>query len=375
MKIAMIGQKGVPATYGGIERHVEEIGARLIERGHEVRVYTREHYSPGREPHRGLERVPLPSVPTKHLDTATHSLAASLHSLFHPVDLVHYHALGPSALAWMPRLRGMPTVVTLHGLDWEREKWGPMASYLLERCEYPALHCPNRTIVVSRTLQRYFEEKYLIRPEYVPNGVGDPVAAPASHLGRWGVESGGYFLFVGRLVPEKGAHLLIDAFRKAAPARKLVIAGGSSFTDDYVDVLHASADANTVFTGYVHGADLEALLTHAYAVVLPSTLEGLSIALLEALSYGRCVLVSDIPENLEVVGDAAPRFRSRDVDDLARSLTALDTNPGEVARYEKTVDETLARKFRWDAVVEETEALYRAVLAGERAISVAPPPL
>jgi glycosyltransferase involved in cell wall biosynthesis len=375
VKIAMIGQKGVPATYGGIERHVEELGARLVERGHDVRVYTRPYYADGAEPYRGMTRCPRPSIHTKHLDTATHAFLATLDVLVRPVDLVHYHALGPSVLALAPRLRGIPTVVTLHGLDWEREKWGPMASYLLERCEYPAVHFPNRTIAVSRTLQRYFEEKYLIRPDYIPNGVNPPVFESPERLEKWDVRPGAYYLFVGRLTPEKGAHLLVEAFAGLSSERKLVIAGGSAFTDEYVEALHRGAGSNTVFTDYVHGADLAALLSHAYAVVMPSTLEGLSIALLEALSYGRCVVVSDIPENLEVVKDDAPSFRSGDIGDLTRVLDRLDHHPEVVRAYEERVERDLARRFTWDVVVPQLEALYREVLAGKRAVAAEPPPL
>lgn len=364
MRIAMIGQKGIPATYGGIERHVEEIGARLVDRGHEVRVYTRPYYAKGKDAYRGMDRVPLPTLHTKHLDTPTHTLLASADALIRPVDIVHYHALGPSAISWLPRLRGTPTVVTLHGLDWEREKWGPMASYLLQHCEYPALHCPNRTIAVSKTLQRYFEEKYLIRPVYIPNGVSEPVLQSADTLAPWGVTPGNYFLFVGRLTPEKGAHLLLDAFARLSTDKKLVIAGGSSFTDEYVEDLKRRAPEGTVFTGYVHGEQLEALWHHAYSVVLPSTLEGLSIALLEALSFSRCVLVSDIPENLEVVGDDAPRFRSKDIADLAEKLAYLDQHPDEVARYEQIVSQDLAHRFQWGTVVDQLEALYTRVLSG-----------
>ncbi len=370
MRIAMIGQKGIPASYGGIERHVEEIGALLVERGHSVRVYTRPYYAGGSKPHRGMERVPKQTLRTKHLDTPSHTALATLDALAHPVDIVHYHALGPAALSWAPHLRGMGSVVTLHGLDWEREKWGKLATYLLQHCEYPAAHCPDRTIAVSRTLQRYFEEKYRIRPDYVPNGVGLPIRRPAELLEPWGVEPGKYFLFVGRLTPEKGAHLLLEAFGRLRTDRKLVIAGGSSFTDDYVASLHAAAPPNTVFTGYVHGEQLEALWSHAYSVVLPSTLEGLSIALLEGLSFERCTLVSDIPENLEVVGEDCPSFASDNVDALTEALTALDRNPDRVAAYERTVAADLAHRFQWGTVVDQVEAIYREILVARQGGSV-----
>ncbi|NNF06922.1 MAG: glycosyltransferase family 4 protein [Candidatus Eisenbacteria bacterium] len=368
MRIAMIGQKGIPATYGGIERHVEEIGARLVKRGHSVRVYTRKHYAPGSTPHLGMERSERFSLNTKHLDALTHSLSSSLDVLFRPVDLVHFHALGPSSLAWLPRLRGIPTVVTLHGLDWEREKWGRMASYILEKCEYPALHFPKRCIVVSKTLRKYFEEKYLIRPTYIPNGVKDAVHQSASLLERWGVQSGEYFVFVGRLTPEKGTHLLIDAFGQMKTNKKLVIAGGSAATDDYVADLKTRANENVIFTDYVHGEELEALWGHSYAVVLPSTLEGLSIALLEGLSYGKCVLVSDIPENLEVVEDYCPQFESKNVSSLREALEALDRNPHQVQNYERLVNENLKARFQWDTVVDQLDSLYRSVYAGEKAV-------
>lgn len=364
MRIAMIGQKGVPASYGGIEVHVEEIGARLVRRGHDVRVYTRPYYAAGDEPHRGMSRSPRPSIRTKHLDTATHAAVCSLDTLVHPVDLVHFHALGPSALSWLPRLRGTPTVVTLHGLDWEREKWGRMATYLLQRCEFPAAHCPNRTIAVSQTLRRYFEEKYLISPTYIPNGVSDPVPQSPEPLARWGVEPGQYHLFVGRLTPEKGVHLLLEAWPRIGSGKRLVIAGGSAFTDEYVAQLKRDAGPDVVFTDYVHGAELAALYEHAYLMLLPSFLEGLSIVLLEALSHGRCVLVSDIPENVEVTGDVTPRFRNRDVDDLVAQWQALDRDPERVAAHEKRVRAELAHRFTWDNVVDQLEAVYEEVRAG-----------
>ena len=239
--------------------------------------------------------------------------------------------------------------------------------------EYPALHCPNRTIVVSKTLRRYFEEKYLIRPDYIPNGVNDPIREPVEGLQKWQLNPGEYFLFLGRLTPEKGAHLLVDAFARMETSRKLVVAGGSAFTDEYVEDLQQRADSKTIFTGYVHGSDLSTLLTHAYAVVLPSTMEGLSIALLEALSYSRCVLISDIPENLEVVDDAAPTFRSKDTDDLQRALQELDQDPGKVKHYEELVGDRLARRFTWDVVVSELMELYDQVVRGQRAEPMIPP--
>ncbi|HEX7879958.1 MAG TPA: glycosyltransferase [Candidatus Eisenbacteria bacterium] len=361
LRILMIGQKGVPATYGGIERHVEEIGARMVQRGHEVSVYCRPHYTRQRGKHRGMGMIVRPSLNTKHLDTLTHTLVCSIDALFRRVDVVHYHALGPSPFALLPRLRGIKTIVTVHGLDWEREKWGMLAAYILQRCEYPAIHFPNATIVVSQTLENYFAEKYRIRPRHIPNGTPEPVRRAPAEIRQYGIGEKDYILFVGRLTPEKGAHFLMEAFGRIDTPMKLVIAGGTSFTDDYVASLEAMKTDRVILTGYVYGDTLAELYTNAHLVVLPSTMEGLSIALLEAVSYGKCVLISDIPENVEVMNECAPRFRSRDVDHLETQLRHLLDNPAEVAEFEAMTRDRISRRFSWETIVDAIETTYLEV--------------
>jgi len=226
VKIAMIGQKGVPATYGGIERHVEEISRRLVARGHEVTVYCRFHYTEPATEYHGVKLVRLPSWNTKHLDTATHVALSTTHALTQGFDLIHFHALAPSAFAFLPHLFGTPSVVTVHGLDWQREKWGPFASWVLRRCEVPAVRFPDRTIVVSRTLQGYFRDHHHRETDYIPNGTHLPAPRLPRRLGEFGIEPGKYVLFVGRLVPEKGAHYLIEAFQNVRSDMKLAVVGG-----------------------------------------------------------------------------------------------------------------------------------------------------
>jgi len=362
MKIAMVGQKGVPATYGGIERNVEEVGSRLARKGHEVTVYCRLYYTKRGGTYRGMRLVRLPSVNTKHLDTATHCLLATLDSLFRNYDIVHFHALGPSVFASLPKIAGAKTAVQVHGLDWQREKWGAVASWILKRCEYPAVHFPDKTIVVSKTLQGYFKEKFSRDTVVIPNGTKVPVSRPASRIRKFGLEEGNYVLFVGRLVPEKGVHYLTEAFSRIKTDMKLVLAGGSSFSDEYVTKLREYESDKVLFLDYVYGDVLEELWSNAYVVVQPSTLEGLSISLLEALSYGRCVLVSDIPENLEVVGDCSPSFRSKDVSDLTEKLEALLRDPTLVSEYEKRSRDHVAKKYSWDTIAESTEKLYLEML-------------
>lgn len=364
MKIAMVGQKGLPATYGGVERHVEELAMRLVRRGHEVAVYSRMHYARARGSHRGVRIIRHPTLKTKHLDAISHCTIASLDVLFRECDIVHYHALGPSIFSGMPRLLGKKTVVTVHGLDWQRDKWGSFAKGFLRFCERPAIHFPDRTIVVSKTLRKYFRERYGKETTFIPNGTLIPERRGPNKLKRHGLEAGRYILFVGRLVPEKGCHFLLDAWSRLETDRKLVIVGGSSFSDEYVESLKrkAAADDRVIMMDYVYGDFLEELWSNAYFVVQPSVMEGLSIALLEALSFGKCVVVSDIPENLEVVEDCAIPFRSQDASDLREKMASLLGDPARVGSFEERCRAHIRDHYSWEVVVDALEAVYRDCL-------------
>ncbi len=364
MRIAMIGQKGVPATYGGIERHVEEIATRLGARGHEVSVYCRLYYTPPGATLPGVHVLRRPSIHTKHLDTVTHVMWSTLESLVRRYDIVHFHALGPSLFAGLPRLTGARTVVTVHGLDWQRQKWGRFAQWYLKQCEGPAAHFPDRTIVVSKTLRQHFREHHHCDAVFIPNGTNLPTPRPARKLHTLGLAPGKYVLFVGRLVPEKGVHYLCEAFSRIDTDLKLALVGGLSFSQDYLDKLKRYESDRIRFLDYMYGETLEELWSNAYVVVQPSVMEGLSIALLEALSYSRCVLISDIPENREVAEECAPMFRSQDVGDLERQLTRLIAEPALVKQYESRARAHIAEHYSWDTVTADTEAVYLDLLTG-----------
>jgi glycosyltransferase involved in cell wall biosynthesis len=372
MKIAMIGQKGIPALYGGIERHVEEIARRLVQRGHEVTVYCRLHYTPTGGRYHGVHLVRLPSLRTKHLDTPTYVALSTAHALFQDYDVVHFHALGPSVFAWLPRLAGTPSVVTVHGLDWQREKWGKLAAWVLKQCEGPAVKFPDRTIVVSRTLAQYFKEHHGRATVAIPNGTVLPEPRPAHKIHRFGLEAKKYVLWVGRLVPEKGVHFLCEAFSRIDSNLTLAIVGGSAGSDDYVAQIKRYEGPRVKLLDYVYGEALDELYSNAFIAVLPSTLEGLSLALLESLSHGRCVLVSDIPENLEVVDDAAHTFRNRDVDDLEAQLRRLIGDPALVRHYEEKARAHIARHYSWDRVVDATLEVYEDLRARKAARTTTP---
>ncbi len=366
MRIAMIGQKGIPATYGGIERHVEEIAIRLIERGHEVDVYSRLYYSHQTGRYRGIRIRRYPSVNTKHLDAISHCAVSTLDALFRRYDIVHYHALGPSVFAGIPRITGAKTVVTVHGLDWERGKWGKAATWFLRTCEKPAIYFPDETIVVSKALREYFLEKYNRNTVMIPNGANPGVVRPVNKLKKYGLDKHRYLLFVGRLVPEKGCHHLLEAFSRINTDTRLVMAGGSSFSDGYVDSLMRirGGDERIIMLGYVYGDLLDELWSNAYMVIQPSILEGLSISLIEAISYGKCVLASDIPANLEVVEDCAVIFPTGDIEQLKVKMQELLDRPDVVREVAERCRVHGESHYSWARIVDATEAVYLDLLGG-----------
>lgn len=369
MRIAFIGQRGVPATYGGVERHVEEIGARLAARGHDVTVYTRSNYAATPvDRYRGMRVRTLPTVGAKHLDAIVHSTLSTFDAVARGVDIVHYHAVGPGILAVVPRyLSRAKVVLTVHGLDADRAKWGRGATAALEGAQWMSAHVPDTTIVVSKELQRVYRERYGRSTAYIPNGVdAKERRAPAEIADRFGLPGDGYFLFVGRLVPEKAPDLLLRAFARVPGEVRLVVVGGSSFTDDYVATLRrlAEQDPRVLLPGYVYGETLEELYTNAAAFVLPSSVEGLPLTLLEAASYGTPVIVSDIAPNIEVVGADGPGHRIVPCGDesalthtLAEALADREADRSGGAALRERVLAT----YSWDDAARATEDVYRSI--------------
>jgi glycosyltransferase involved in cell wall biosynthesis len=372
LRICMIGQRGIPATFGGIEHHVEELGSRLAELGHDVTVYTRTNYSDARfVTLRGMRPRYLPTVSSKHLDAIVHSGLSTLDAMLRGADIVHYHAVGPGIPALVPRfLSSASVVLTVHGLDADRAKWGSAARRVLSGATWLSARVPDETIVVSRELERHYRERYGRETTYIPNGVTDPIRRPPDEIvRRYGLHGDDYVLFVGRLVPEKAPDVLLRAFRSVTTDRRLVIAGGSSFTDDYVRSLErlAAADPRVIMTGYVYGPLLEELYTNAAGFVLPSSLEGLPLTLLEAASYGLPIVASDIPPHIEVVGDAGPGhriFASGDEVALRDAIGELLGEP-EVERVgAAAMRDAILATYRWDDAAAATERVYRLLRDG-----------
>lgn len=362
----MIGQKGIPAAHGGIERHVEELGTRLVGLGHEVTVFTRRAYSqPGLRTYRGMTLRELPTVHSKHLDAVVHSALSSLDTWGGGFDVVHYHAIGPCLTSPLARLRGRKVVATIHGQDWRRSKWSLIAKQVLRLGETLALTVPHATICVSERLTAEYHAAGHARVRFIPNGVATESGQDYSILAELGVEPGCYVFFAGRLVPEKGAHHLLAAWRELGlHGWKLVLAGDSSFTDAYVAGLRDFAQADVVFAGPVYGARLATLFREAALFVLPSELEGLPIVLLEALAYGAPVLASDIAPNVEVLGEDGAYFTSGDVRELATCMAALLPHAADLREESRSRSAMMRARYDWDRVARLTCDVYEEIMQG-----------
>ncbi len=385
MRIAMIGQKTVPfigGKGGGVERHVEELAHRLVKKGHEVTAYSRSYLIDKKiTDYKGVKLLYTPSVPTKNLDTITHVLTSTIHALFQKYDIIHYHGVGPSTLSWLPRIFNprVKVIVTFHSIDRFHKKWGAFARWYLGFGEWTAVKFPHKTIAVSRSIQQYCEQRFKKTPVYIPNGtnLNKTIEAHDNLIRRWGIQKDSYILAVARLIRHKGVHYLIEAYRElekrhgtnpdnwpGGKVRKLVIAGAPSYTDDYLDYLKilAAASPNIEFVGFQQGETLAQLFANAYLYVHPSEAEGLAITILEAMSYGTCVLVSNIPENLESVDHAGFTFKSKNVHDLYEMLVYLLDYPESVKKHGDEGFDFIKQNFNWDDIVDDIEKIYKGQL-------------
>ena len=371
MRIAMLGHKRIPSREGGIEIVVEELSTRMVKLGHSVTCFNRSgHHVSGKEFDGGsikeCKGVKLKSVITinrKGLAAMTSSFFAAICTAFGKYDVVHFHAEGPCAMLWLPKLFGKRCIATIHGIDWQRAKWGGFASKYIKFGEKVAAKYADEIIVLSEGVQKYFMDTYGRKTVFIPNGVNRPIPrSPQLVKEKYGLDKDGYILFLGRLVPEKGITYLIEAFKGVTTDKKLVIAGGSSDTDAFSQKLKklAQGDDRIVFTGFVQGQTLEELYSNAYVYALPSDLEGMPLSLLEAMSYGNCCLTSDIAECAEVVEDKAILFKKSDIDDLKEKLQYACDNPDAVKKLKDEAADFICGKYNWDDVVEQTLKLYQS---------------
>ena len=377
LNIAMLGHKRIPSREGGVEIVVEELCTRMVKLGHRVTCYNRRgRHTGGREfnaarlkEYQGVRLRSVCTVDVRGIAAMTSSFFASIRAAFGRYDVVHYHAEGPCAMIWLPRLFGKRCVATIHGLDHRRAKWGRFAKWYLRLGGKCAAKYADALIVLSEGVQRYFKETYKRDATLIPNGVSRPDRLEPDLIRKqFDLNGGDYVLYLGRLVPEKGLRTLIEAFRRVRTGKKLVIAGGSSDTDGFVAELKqlAAGDDRILFTGFVQGALLAELYSNAYLYTLPSELEGMPLSLMEAMSYGCCCLTSDIPECADVVVGHAATFRAGDADDLADKLQKLCDDPALAECYRAGAADYICEKYSWDAAVERTLALYRGETNGSK---------
>jgi glycosyltransferase involved in cell wall biosynthesis len=359
----VIGSRGIHSSYGGIEKVLAQLCPRLVALGHVIDVFSEDCAEARMLRTDGVGSIPVCSIPGKYTETISRAFVATVDAIAGRYDVINLVAVGPGILSVMPRLLGKPVVVSIHGLDWRRDKWPLPARTALKAAERVIVSSASAVTVVSRELQTYFKSTYGLETVHAPNGASfrdEPIdLAP---LATFGLEPGGYVLFASRLVAEKGAHELIQAFAQVPTDAKLVIAGGGRYDQAYVEALRTfDTSGRCVFTGHLSGASLDAVFAGARLYVLPSHVEGLSLSLLEAMGHGLPALVSDIPENIEVVGDCGATFRTGDVDALATALAEALCAPGNLAAMGERGRARVRRLYSWDAVAERYSDLYQRV--------------
>lgn len=364
MRIAMFGHKQIPSRQGGVEVVVENLAVRMAREGNNVVVYNRN--DPKFKQIKKYKEVNIKTVPTinkRGLAAISASFFASLFVSFRKYDVVHIHAEGPAIFCWLPKLFGKKVIVTVHGLNWQSGKWKKnLGSKAIKFGERMAVKYADEIIVLNEKTKKYFSNEYSRKTVYIPNGVSKPKILEANIINnQWGLRKDNYILFLSRIVPGKGADKLIQAFKKISTAKKLVIAGGPSDSKEYFDKIRrlAENDPRIVFTGPVKDPILSELYSNSYVYVLPSSSEGMPLTLLEAMSYGNCTLVSDIPECSTVVEEYGKTFKTDDVDDLKENLQILLNKPQVVRNLRNKSADFILKKYDWNTTVSETLKLYK----------------
>ena len=371
MKIAMIGHKRIPSREGGVEIVVEELATRLAKKGYQVDVYNRrgknvqdknaDKDKKKLKAYKGVKIITIPTINKKGIDALIYSFLASIRALFGKYDVLHYHAEGSCAMLWIPHLFKKKIVVTIHGLDWQRSKWGGFATKYIKFGEKLATKYADKIIVLSKGVQKYFKDTYNRDTVFIPNGVNKPTIREANIIKqKYGVVKDNYILFLARIVPEKGLHYLIEAFKQIDTDKKLVIAGGASHTNDYLEKIKkmASEDNRIIMTGFVQGQELEELYSNCYLYCLPSDVEGMPLSLLEAMSYGCNCLVSDIEENVQICEDYADTFKNGNIDNLKEKLEICLDKKTDERKDDKEVSDYVLNKYDWNDVTKKTKILY-----------------
>ncbi|WP_354699256.1 glycosyltransferase [Paraconexibacter sp. AEG42_29] len=366
LRIAILGTRGIPASYSGFETAAEQLASRLTAKGHEVIVYCRPHVvDPRLKEWKGARLVHIPTVRNKYLDTFTHTFLSAVHAArtLKP-DVALFFIAGNSPMCLITRAAGIPTVINVDGLDSDRSKWPAIAKAYLRFAERQSPRWADTAITDSHAVAEIFGERYGRRIGVVPYGVEDPGFEGSATLDRLGLEPDRYILFVGRLEPENNPHLLVDAFARIPEAKakgmKLVIVGGAPYADEYIRQVRRKGDPRVIFPGYIFGQGYWELQRHAYVFCAPTEVGGTHPVILEALAAGNAVLVNDHAPNVETVGDAGLTFSGQEgVPSLTAQLERLLAEP-ELVKDLRAKALERAKRYSWSAVTDEYEQLLRA---------------
>lgn len=366
MRIAMLGTRGIPASYSGFETCVEELGSRLVKRGHQVTVYCRSHHMRYQDSHyKGMRLIQLPTIQNKYLDTIVHTFLSALHVLPRPYDIVLIFIVGNSLVSFIPRLGGKKVVLNVDGLDWRRQKWPLWAKRYIQWAEFLATRLSNEMVTDSGVIERYYLERYRKCSTRIAYGSDVTPLPPGEHMARLGLEPRRYILFVGRLVPENCAHHLVKAFEGLDTEMKCVIVGDAPYAEEYISSLKATPDPRVIFTGYLFGEGYRELSSNAYLFVETSEVGGTHPALLEAMAFGNCVVVNDTPQNLEVIGEAGFNYSGeRGAESLRERLQALLNDPQMVEEYREKALQRAGEHYSWEKVTDDYENLFQRLLEG-----------
>lgn len=368
MKIAFIGQKGIPAQTGGVEKHVEELLLHLVERGHIVYAYVRRGYAPVEKEYRGVKLITLPFIKGKKFEAISHTFLGVVDLIFRKVDIIHFQSIGPASLLFILKIfkPRTPIVFTFHCQDYYHQKWGFFARWYLRLGENIGCRLADQTLVVSKDLASYVYARYNKIAIYTPSGVTSPMKIESKEItSNWGLEKNSYIFTASRLVKHKGIHYLIEAFKKTKTDKKLVIAGGSAYTDDYIKELHelAKGDNRIIFTGNQNGNILKELYSNAYLFVQPSEYEGLSVGLLEAMSYSLPCLASNIPANKEALDGLGFIFENKNIDSLYQELNkVLAMDIDRIKESGALLKERTLKEYNWSKIVDDTLDVYNNLL-------------
>lgn len=367
MKIALLGTRGVPASYSGFETCVEQLGQRLVERGHDVTVYCRSHHIDYEgDFYKGMRLVKLPTIANKYFDTIVHSFISSVHALPHRYDVACYFIAGNSPVTWIPRMIGTRTVLNVDGLDWKREKWPTLAKKYIQFAEFLATKLPTQYITDSEVVQHYYSDTYNSKPPYIPYGSEVELLPAGETLAQFGLAPQQYILFVGRLVPENCAHHIVDAFKQLDTDKKCVIVGDSAYSQEYIAELkqRAADDPRIVFTGYVFGKGYHELGSNASIFIESSGVGGTHPALIEAMAHESLVIVNNTAENLETIGSAGFAYDGAiGADSLHEVLAPLVNDDEKIDVYQRLAKQRASEKFSWESVTDAYESLFEDLVS------------